>query len=137
MGNVNNVTLIGRLGADPERITTRAGSTMARFSLATNSGTGDHERVDWHRVVCFDKTAENVLKHCAKGDLVFVAGRIEYSRVESDAGVRWFTDIRGWRVSGLARPGQRAGLGASDDGAAEASPAEAMRDGFAEEAIPF
>lgn len=76
---MNHVTLIGRLGNDPEVKSGASGTTYCRFLLATNEGwraKGEkHERTDWHRVVAFGKRAE-ALEPLRKGDKVAVRGQL-------------------------------------------------------------
>ena len=68
---VNRAILLGRLGADPEMKDTKSGTKVANLRLATNERAkvdgewGEH--TEWHRVVCFGKTAENVGRYLEKG----------------------------------------------------------------------
>lgn len=39
---MNNVTLMGRLGQDPELKTSKKDKSFATFSIATNDGFGDN-----------------------------------------------------------------------------------------------
>lgn len=83
--SVNRLTIIGRLGADPETATTEAGTKLARLSIATERG-GDSEAVDWHRCTAWDRLAEVCDEYLSKGDRVYVTGPLTYSRWEDDAG---------------------------------------------------
>lgn len=97
--SLNKAMLIGNLGKDPESRSTQSGMAVCSFSLATNErkkskdgGWEDH--VEWHNIVCFDKTAEAVLKFCQKGKQVFVEGRIQTEKWTDKNGVdRWTTKI--------------------------------------------
>lgn len=97
--SVNKVLLLGNVGQDPEVRTTASGTKVARISLATNRVFNDRsgqrqEKTDWHRVVCWDKTAEIVEKYVKKGDRLYVDGRIEYSQSDDgQGGTRYWTDI--------------------------------------------
>lgn len=77
---MNLITLIGRLGRDPEDK-----NGVVKFSLATNRM---KEGADWHNIVCFGKTGEIVLKYVNKGDMLAVTGRVEYSQYENKDGVK-------------------------------------------------
>jgi single-strand DNA-binding protein len=86
--NVNRITLVGRLGKDPERKGQEG--KIVSFSLATSrswktrDGNRD-EKTEWHRVVCFNEQAGNfAATYLKKGDLVYVEGAMEYREYERD-----------------------------------------------------
>ncbi len=63
----NKVSLIGRLGAQPEYVTTEKGKTLARFSIAVNNGYKDKsgnwvDDTQWHNINAWGKTADLVKK---------------------------------------------------------------------------
>lgn len=94
--SVNKVTLIGRLGKDPEVREGSGGVKICKFSIATDRGgaKGDGKsETDWHNIVCFGKTAEICERFLQKGRQVYVEGRIEYSQSEKDGVVRYYTNI--------------------------------------------
>jgi len=92
--NVNKVHLVGRVGGDPQTRETSRGETMANLSLATNSGYGDNEKTDWHRVTFFGKLADTVREYVKKGQELYVEGRISYSKYTDKSGVeKYSTDI--------------------------------------------
>ena len=92
--NVNKVHLVGRVGGDPKIGETSRGETMATISLATNSGYGDNEKTDWHRVTFFGKIADTVSEYVKKGQELYVEGRISYSKYTDKSGVeKYSTDI--------------------------------------------
>ena len=91
MYSVNRVTLLGNVGAEPECQTTSGGKFVAKFSLAT-SNRKDH--TDWHRVTCWEKTAEIVNQHVHKCDRLYLEGRIEYRQHDG----KYYTDIIADRV---------------------------------------
>lgn len=79
MSTLNAVTLIGRLGRDPE-VSHVGQSDICRFSVATDDGYTDKsgQRVDrttWHTVTVGGKTAENCNRFLHKGSLICVEGR--------------------------------------------------------------
>lgn len=80
-GSVNKVILIGRLGRDPEIRSTPSGSTVCRFSIATDERYTDRsgekqERTEWHNIVAWDKLADICGQYLRKGKLVFIEGRM-------------------------------------------------------------
>jgi len=81
---VNQVFLIGRLGADPEQLATKSGKDMVRFNLATNYSVrrGDEwvEATDWHRIVVFDWMARAAMSRLRKGEPVAVVGNLRQNK---------------------------------------------------------
>ncbi|MCS7012711.1 MAG: single-stranded DNA-binding protein [Chloroherpetonaceae bacterium] len=78
---LNKVMLIGHLGNDPEVRTTRDGTLVANFSVATNEYYKENgelkERTEWHRVVVFGKLAETCRQYLKKGKQVYIEGRLQ------------------------------------------------------------
>ena len=95
----NKVSLIGRLGAQPEVVKFDSGSMLARFSLATNEGyktkEGEwKEMTQWHNITAWGKTAELVVKLLNKGSEVVVEGKIVNNSYETKEGEkRYGTNI--------------------------------------------
>ncbi len=81
---MNQVTLIGRLGDDVALNHTQTGKPVANFSLATDSA---NEKPDWHRIVVWDKQAENAAKYLSKGKKVAIVGRLSYRPYTDKNGV--------------------------------------------------
>ena len=80
-GSVNKVILIGRLGKDPEIRSTPSGSTVAKFSMATDESYTDRagerqDRTEWHNIVAWDKLAEICGQYLRKGKLIYIEGRL-------------------------------------------------------------
>lgn len=96
MSNLNQVFLSGRMGQDPEARTTAGGMPMARFSLATDRPRrNDGERItDWHRVICFDRSAQLVLENGGKGAVVALVGSVHYRKwMDAQGNPHWMTEI--------------------------------------------
>lgn len=98
--SVNQVTLIGNIGKDPEIRTLDNGVKVATFSLATSTGgfkkqdgTDVPEKTSWHNVVCWRGLADIVEKFVKKGDKLTVFGSISYREYEKDGVKRYATDI--------------------------------------------
>ena len=89
--NVNKVILVGRAGKDPELRETAKGEPVANISLATNSGYGDNEKTDWHRVTFFGNLANTVNDYVKKGQELYVEGRISYSKYTGKDGVEKYS----------------------------------------------
>ncbi len=76
MLNVNKVTLIGRLGADPEIIEYDKDKKLLKLSLGTNDF---KKNVHWHNVVVFgDKQIDFIKEHAKKGSSLYVEGELTY-----------------------------------------------------------
>lgn len=86
----NKVTLIGRLGKDPE-LGNAGGKPYCHISVATNeswkSQDGEkHERTEWHSVTIWGRSAEYVGSYASKGSLVFVEGQLRNRTWTDQAG---------------------------------------------------
>ncbi len=91
----NKVSLIGRLGAQPELVTFESGKTLARFSIATNERykdkTGEwQDQTQWHNIIAWGKTADLVGKILNKGQEVIVQGRLVNKSYETKTGEKRF-----------------------------------------------
>ena len=100
---MNNCSFIGRLVRDPDVRTTQSGTTVARFSIAIDSGFGDNKRTDFPSIVCFGKTAEICDKYLSKGSQVGVTGRLQTGSYEKDGTKFYTTDVIADRVEFLQR----------------------------------
>lgn len=78
----NNVTLIGRLTADPVSKYLPSGSAVAEFSIANNYyvSSKNTTEVNYFEVVAFGKIAETVSKYLTKGKQVAVMGTLIQDR---------------------------------------------------------
>lgn len=83
---MNTMTIVGRVGRDPEMRFTADGKPVVNFSVATDYGKHDKKRTSWHNVVAFGTLAENVAQSVFKGTRVIVAGRLDVSEYEGKDG---------------------------------------------------
>lgn len=74
---MNVVTLVGRLGRDPDNRTTASGTAVCNLSLATNRRSKDKE-TDWHRIVVWGRAAEVAGQYLRKGSEAAVTGQLQY-----------------------------------------------------------
>ena len=120
---LNKVMIIGRLGRDPELRYSQAGAPVATLNIATDESYTDREgnkvdRTEWHRVVVFQRAAENCANYLAKGSLVFVEGNLQTQKWQDEQGQnRYATEIHAQRVQFLDRRGDSAGAEAHEGGA--------------------
>lgn len=116
---INKVILIGNLGRDPEVHTASSGSIVTQLSVATSRRVKQQDgsygdEVEWHRVVCFGKTAEIASDYLSKGRQIYVEGRLRTRKYADKQGVeRWVTEIVCEKIQMLGR---------RDDGAQAAAP---------------
>lgn len=100
MASVNRVTILGNLGQDPDLRYTPSGSAVCNFSVATTEAWNDRdgnrqETTEWHRIVVWNKQAENCAKYLAKGRTVYVEGKLQTRSWDDKATgqKRYATDI--------------------------------------------
>jgi single-strand DNA-binding protein len=96
---INKVTLLGRLGKDPELRYTTTQIPVCNFPLATSEHWKDakgekHEKTEWHRVTIWGKLGETANMFLKKGHVVFLEGKIQTRTWEDKTGAkRWATEI--------------------------------------------
>jgi len=98
--SVNQVTIRGRLGKDPDVRTVGANSTsLAKLSIATTEhkkrkdGDGFDKETEWHTVVLWGDKAEKC-RSLKKGQLVHVEGKLKTRTWQPDEGPkRYFTEV--------------------------------------------
>lgn len=78
------ITLVGRLGADPDLKFGQSGKAIARLRIVTNSRRqvdGQWKDVDatWWSVVAFGPLAEQATENLSKGSAVIVVGKAKES----------------------------------------------------------
>ena len=80
---MNTVSLIGRLGADPQLRYTQNGTAVATCSIAVPRRR-NREETDWFDLTFWGKTAELAANHLTKGRQVGISGRLRQERWEKD-----------------------------------------------------
>ncbi|NRB11052.1 MAG: single-stranded DNA-binding protein [Rickettsiaceae bacterium] len=97
---INDVTLVGFLGDDPEIRTTQNGNKIANFNLATTErwidrATGEkREQTEWHKIVVLDINLALIVEQLAeKGCLVYVRGKIRKKKWEYKGEKKSATEI--------------------------------------------
>ncbi len=104
---MNEITIIGYLGADAEVRQTTTGQVVtlrvATSERWTDANGREQERTDWHRVVAFGRQGE-IAASLAKGNRVLVVGQVRYQSWEDrDGKTRWSTEIHCRRIDQLVR----------------------------------
>lgn len=116
--SVNKVILVGRIGRDIELKYTPSGTAVCNLSLATDEGYTDkngqkQDRTEWHKVVLWGKTAENVAKYKRKGDEIYVEGKLETREWEKEGQKHYTTEVKAESVTFVG--GARSGPSRQDD----------------------
>ena len=143
---INKVILVGRLGKDPEIRSTPGGTSVAKFSLATDEKYTDRagekqERTEWHNVVAWGKLGEICGQYLRKGKLVYIEGSIRTdSWDDKESGQKKYrTEIIARDMKMLDRRDEAGGGGGgygSSRGAGKSAPSggDMMED---DEEVPF
>ena len=86
---LNNVTLMGRLVADPELKTTQNGTSVVSFRLAVERNyapQGQERQADFIPCVAWRQTAEFIGKYFGKGRMIAVEGSLQSRNYEDKNG---------------------------------------------------
>jgi len=90
--NLNRITLIGNLTADPETKETKSGKKLAKIGLAVNrtylSAGKKKEEVTFFNVIAWGRLGEIVAKYLKKGSKVYLDGRVNNRSYEDKQGVK-------------------------------------------------
>ena len=87
---LNNVTLAGRMTADPELRYTAQNTAVCSFTLAVERDikSDGEKQTDFIDCVIFGKSAETFAKYVHKGDMVIVQGRLQTNLYTDKNGVK-------------------------------------------------
>jgi len=98
--DLNKVSLIGNLVADPEAKSLPSGQNLAVLRLATNYTWRDAQtkskknRADFHRVIAWGHLADIINTYLKKGSKVFIEGRLQNKSWEDkNKNKRYMTEI--------------------------------------------
>ena len=85
---INNVTLMGRLVADPELRTTNSGKSVANFRIAVDRSysKGNDKQADFITIVAWESTADFISKYFSKGSMIALRGEIQTRNYEDKDG---------------------------------------------------
>ena len=84
--DLNNCTLVVRLGKDPKESKTKNGVIVAEFSGANNRDYGETERCNWINFRAYRGLAETILKYLKQGSKVAVTGELTVDQWKDDSG---------------------------------------------------
>jgi single-strand DNA-binding protein len=153
-GFINEVTLLGNLGRDPEIRSTQTGDRITSLAIATSESWTDKrsgerkERTEWHRVVVFrDGLAPVIEKWAHKGSKVMVRGKLVTRKWTDNDGVeRYTTEITVGQFNGEIQfldakkdggPGTKAAGRTGGEAAADESSGDTPRSSDLDDEIPY
>jgi single-strand DNA-binding protein len=96
----NQVVLIGNLGNDPEVTNFESGSSIAKFSMATNETykkeNGEkNTQTEWHTIVVWGNLVSIVERYLKKGSEVCIKGKITYRNYQDKQDItKYITEIK-------------------------------------------
>ena len=91
MSSYQKITLVGRLGSDPQMKYLDDGRAVTEFSLAVNEYSRPakgkkrgSKTTTWFKITCWERLAETAAEHLSKGRQVLVEGKVKNPRPWSD-----------------------------------------------------
>ena len=104
MASLNKVQIIGNVGKDPEMRFTGNGTPVTSLSVAATEKYNDKETTEWFNVVAWQKLAEVCNQFLSKGKQVYVEGRQQTRKWDSDDGqTHYKTELIASRVLFLGK----------------------------------
>lgn len=145
-GDINRVTLVGRLTRDPELRHLPSGTPVLQMGLAVNGRQKDDadnwsDKPNFFDIKVFGNQAEMLSQHLAKGRRVGIDGRLDWSSWEAqDGSKRSKVEVVANTVQFLDSRGESEGGSRSDfvpAGATAESGADFGTSGGGDDDIPF
>ena len=97
MSNLNEVTLIGRLGQQPKVIKGDDKPSFVVCKIATNEyckhDNQTHTHTEWHTIEIGEPLAAFVAKHVNVGDELYIRGRLRTRKWENKDGVKFLATV--------------------------------------------
>ena len=90
---LNNITLMGRLTADPELRSTNSGTPVATFTLAVDRDFSKDKQTDFINCVAWRQNADFLGSYARKGAIVGVDGRIQCRTYDGRNGKQYITEV--------------------------------------------
>ena len=142
-GDINRVTLVGRLTRDPELRHLPSGSPVLQLGLAVNGRQKDEagnwtDKPNFFDVKVFGNQAEMLNQHLSKGRRVGIDGRLDWSSWEAqDGSKRSKVEIVAFQVQFLDSRGDGEREAQYVPAGATASSGSDFAPGGADDDIPF
>jgi len=78
--SLNVVTLVGRVGSDPDVKYFESGSVKCKLTLAVKRQTRNSDEPDWFTLELWSKTAEVAANYVRKGSQIAVKGSLKFDK---------------------------------------------------------
>ena len=93
---VNKAVILGNVGEDPSIRYMSNGKAVANFTVATSEEWKDQQgqkqsRVEWHRMVAYDKLAEIIGQYVKKGSKLYLEGKLQTREWTDQQGQKKYT----------------------------------------------
>ncbi|MBD2329278.1 single-stranded DNA-binding protein [Alkalinema sp. FACHB-956] len=76
--SLNVITLVGRVGGDPDVKYFESGSVKCRLTLAVNRNSRNNDQPDWFNLELWGRQAEVAEQYVRKGSLVGIKGSLKF-----------------------------------------------------------
>ena len=97
---MNRVTIMGRVGKEPEIRTFQNGDKVANFSIATSEKWTDKssgekkEKTEWHNIAITGPAVGVIEKYVHKGDQILVEGSLQTRKWQDQSGAdKYATEV--------------------------------------------
>lgn len=91
---LNKAIIVGNLTRDPELKALPSGVSVCSFSVATNKVTTKdgvkNEKTEYHNIIAFGKTGQNIATYMKKGNQIMIEGEIQTRNWEDKNGVKQY-----------------------------------------------
>lgn len=78
--SLNVVTLVGRVGGDPDVKYFESGTVLCKLTLAVNRRSKNSDQPDWFTLEIWGKTAQVAADYVRKGSQIGVTGSLKFDR---------------------------------------------------------
>lgn len=85
-----NITLLGRIGREPEMRTTQGGMAVLSFPVADSKKVKGVEKTTWYDCAIFGARAEALQQYIRKGEQIYINGEHELDTWDKDDGTKGF-----------------------------------------------
>ena len=144
MSSLNQVSLIGHLGRDPETRSFSNGGSVTNLRVATSETWKDKtsgerkEATEWHSVAIFGPLADVAARFLRKGSKVFLQGTLKTRKWQKDGTDHYSTEVvlQGFGAQMVMLDGK----GGGGDSAPRSTPSEsrpAAKQADLDDEIPF